>query len=406
MRSSSREKLSAAQARRVALAAQGFADPRPSGTIDRRHLRRVVERVGVVQIDSVNVLVRSHELAFFSRLGPYRRELLTRHVERHRQLFEYWGHMASFVPVDLHPLLRWRMAAHASAETWDWHTPKDRDFPEYAELIYEEVAARGPLAASELTDGGKSSGAWWGWGDGKAAMEFLFWSGRITAASRRSSFERLYDLTERVLPPAILSAPTPDEADAKRRLLQIAARALGVATAADLADYFRIKKADARLRLAELVEEGALLPVEVEGWPEPAYLHSEARLPRRVSAGALLSPFDSLVWERDRTERLFGFRYRIEIYTPAPKRIYGYYVLPFLLGDQLVARIDLKADRKGGALLALGSHTEPPHDAAAIAGPLAEELRAMASWRGLERIEVGDRGDLAPALRAAVLATG
>lgn len=394
----SRERLTAGDARRIALTAQGFADPRPTGPVTRRHLRRVTDRIGVVQIDSVNVLTRSHELPFFSRLGPYARPLLQQHTERHRQLFEYWGHMASFVPIGLYPAFRWRMDRQ-QAERWG-ESRRDGRFRDYVEAVYSEVATRGPMSAGALDDGGDKGGPWWGWRDGKLALEFLFASGRVTASGRRSTFERVYDLTERVIPPAVLAAPAPDEAEAHHQLLLLSARTLGVATARDLADYFRLKLTDVRPRIAELVEAAALVPADVDGWSEPAYRHPEARRPRRVKTRALLSPFDSLVWERARTERLFGMRYRIEVYTPAPKRVYGYYVLPFLLGEDLVARIDLKADRRASTLRVLGSHAERSHEPSEIAGPLAEELRAMADWLELEDVTVENRGDLSVTLQA------
>jgi uncharacterized protein YcaQ len=390
--------LSAAEARRAALAAQGFLDPAPGGRVTRRHLKRVVDRVGVVQIDSINVLARSHELPFFSRLGAYPRPLLQAHIERHREMFEYWGHMASFIPIDLHPLLRWRME-RLGDEVWG-ASRRDGQFAEYVEAVYDQVVAAGPLAASELEDGGESGGPWWGWRDGKLAVEYLFAAGRVTAAGRRGTFERLYDVPERVIPADVLARPTPDEHEAHRRLLAVSARSLGVGTDRDLADYFRIGLTTARPRLAELVEAGELVPATVEGWPagQRAYLHPDARIPRRVDAAALLSMFDSLVWERARTERLFGMRYRIEVYTPLPKRVYGYYVLPFLLGDTLVARVDLKADRSASTLLVPAAYAEPGHEPAAIAPALAEQLRRMADWLELETVTVGERGDLAAAL--------
>jgi uncharacterized protein len=395
------ERLSAARARRIALAAQGFADPRPTGRVDRRHLRRVLDRVCVLQLDSVNVLVRSHELPLFARLGPYPRPLLTTMVERDRELFEYWAHMASFVPVDLHPLLRWRMA-RAREAAWSWVAQLEREHPGFVEDVFSEVAERGPITAAQLIDGGARGGKWWGWAPGKTALEFLFFAGRITSAGRSSSFERRYDLPERVLPAPVLAAPTPTPEDAHRALLLRAARSMGVGTARSLADYFRLSVPKSRPRLAELVDDGALLVAEVEGWSGPAYLHPEAKIPRRVDASALLSPFDSLVWERKRTERVFGMRYRIELYTPPPKRVHGYYVLPFLLGDRLVARVDLKADRKRGTLVVAAAHAEPDRAPAAVAGPLAEELRAMADWLEFDEVDVADNGDLARSLQRAV----
>jgi uncharacterized protein YcaQ len=360
----------------------------------------VFARVGLIQIDSVNVIVRSQELPLFARLGPHRRDLLSAMVED-GELFEYWGHEASLLPVEVFPHLRWRMeAAGAKAAGWNGLIRLARERPDYVEAVYEEVRERGVVSAGELDDPGDKSGPWWGWRHGKQALEYLFWCGRLSAR-RRSSFERVYDLTERMIDPEILARPVPSEADAQKELLVRAARSHGIGTARDLADYFRINIAVARKLVAELAEEGRLVPVTVEGWRDPGFLHPEARTPRRIDARALLSPFDSLVWERARTERLFGFRYRLEIYTPAPKRVYGYYVLPFLLGDALVARVDLKADRADSTLLVRGAFGEAGHDPLAIAEPLAEELALLGGWLGLDRVVVHDHGDLAPALRDA-----
>ena len=266
--------------------------------------------------------------------------------------------------------------------------------------MFGEIAARGALAASDF-DGGKGQGSWWGWSEAKHALEWLFWTGRITTAERRASFERVYDLPERVLPGAVLSLPTPTAEEAQRELLRISARALGVATAADLRDYFRLPAEDMKPRIAELVEAGDLLPVRVEGWSQQAWLDPAAKRPRRIEARALLSPFDPLVWERSRAERLFGFHYRIEIYTPAERRVHGYYVLPFLLGEAIVARVDLKADRQAGVLRVMAAHREL-HAPAHTAEALAEELALMAGWLGLQRIEVVPAGDLAKDLAEAV----
>jgi uncharacterized protein YcaQ len=393
--------LSLAAARRIALAAQGFAEPRPSGPVERRHLLRLVRRLGLHQIDSVNVLARAHYLPAFSRLGPYSTALLDAAAwAKPRRLFEYWAHEASLLPLELHPLLRWRMArAERGDGLWRSMQGFAGERRASAEAVFARIAAEGPLAASDF-ERGKASG-WWAWSDAKRALEWLFWAGRITTAARRRSFERVYDLPERVLPAALLALPTPDGKDARRSLLDRAGRALGIATAGDLRDYFRLSPADALPRIAELAEAGTLIPVAVEGWRQPAYLHAEARRPRRVEAQALLSPFDPLIWERSRTERLFGLRYRIEIYTPADKRVHGYYVLPFLLGDRLVARVDLKADRQAGALRVQAAHAEPGAPAE-TAGRLAAELRLMAGWLGLDSVRVAGRGDLSSPLRAAV----
>jgi uncharacterized protein YcaQ len=394
------EHISAAAARGIAIAAQGLAEPRPAGRIERRHLRAVVNRLALLQIDSVSVLVRAHYLPLFSRLGPYPRDLLDEAAwgAKPRLMFEYWAHEASLLPVRMQPLLRWRMAQAAAFEgCYGELAAFARERAGYVDRVHAEVAARGPLVSSDL-EGPRGAGGWWGWSDAKRALEFLFWSGRLTTATRRG-FERVYDLPERVLPAAVLASPTPEPADAHRELLRLAATALGIGTASDLRDYFRLDPADAKPRLAELVEMGELAEVTVEGWGPPAYLHRAARRPRKVEARALLAPFDPLVWERPRAERLFGFRYRLEIYTPAAKRLHGYYVLPFLLGDRLVARVDLKSNRVGGALQVLATHAEP-HAPPETAASLGEELRAMASWLGLERVEVASSGDLAARLAA------
>ncbi len=290
--------------------------------------------------NSVSAVVRSHYLPLFSRLGAYQRPLLDglAYGGRRRRLFEYWGHEASLLPIALQPLLRWRMArARDGRGIYGGLARFARERAPFIDAVLKEVATRGPLAAGELTEGGRGEGGWWGWSDGKTALEYLFWTGQLTTAYRRG-FERVYDLTERVLAPEILAQPTPEPAEAQRELVAMAARALGVATAADLRDYFRMDVAETRLRIAELEEAGRLAPVTVEGWDRPAWLDPMATVPRRAEACALLSPFDSLVWDRARTERLFGFRYRLELYTPAHKRTHGYYVLPFLLGDRLVAQ--------------------------------------------------------------------
>lgn len=402
--------LSAAEARRVALAAQGFAQPRPSGVVNLGHLRRLVSRLGAVQIDAVNVLVRSHYLSAYSRLGPYPLDLFDRLAYERRGAFEYWGHAASFLPIELHPALRWRMAR--SAEDKHWKAVQRRiknERPGYVAAVEREIAERGPLAFGDLTAPARrekvptkyaeSSILWWRWSDGKTVLEGLFNTGRL-AVSRRRSFERLYDLTERVIPDTVLSAPTPAEDEAQRTLVRHAANALGVATVRDLSDYFRLPVAATRKRVLELVDAGELRRTRIEGWSDDAYLGPGARA-SPVEIRALLSPFDSLVWERPRTERLFGFRHSFELYVPAPKRRYGYYVLPFLLGDTLVARVDLKVDRGRGRLLALGAYIEPSAPARSVAGELAAELRQIAAWLGLEHIDVSDHGDLASDLRKA-----
>ena len=386
-------RISNQTARKIALAAQGFADPRPSGPVTTAHLRRVLRRIGMLQLDSVNVLVRSHYLPVFSRLGPYSTALLDDYAFRRRKLFEYWGHAASLIPVEHFPLFRHRMD---KATHWGIQRFAD-ERPDYVDTVLDEVRANGPIPVGELAEPGERAGNWWGWGDGKLALEHLFHRGLVTTANRQA-FTRYYDVTERVIPAAHYNAPPAGEDDARRELLLLAARSLGIGTARDLADYYRLPILPSRQTLRELVSTGALDQIEVKGWKDEAFLHPEARIPRRITANALLSPFDSLVWERDRTERLFNFRYRIEIYTPAPKRIYGYYVLPFLLNDAIVARVDLKSDRQAKRLLVRAAHAEPGTDKAAVAAALSEELRSMAGWLGLSDIAVSPAGDLAPYL--------
>ncbi len=389
------EQLSAAEARALALHAQGLASPRPTAP----DIAALVEKLGVVQIDSVNVLVRSHYLPAFSRLGAYAPGELDRLSHEHpRRVFEYWGHEASLLPVALHPLLRWRMASPHPWKSVRTFGAKRRAL---LKKVLALVAEKGPVGAGDLGAIGKpkKDSGWWQWSEAKVAVEHLFWTGHVTSAGRRG-FERLYDLPERVLPNEILAAPTPSVADAQRALIERSARALGVATEKDLRDYYRLPLAGARVAIATAVEAGALVPVAVEGWPK-AYRHRDAR-PGVVdpNRGALLSPFDSMIWARERTERMFGMAVRLEIYTPEPKRVHGYYVLPFLYGDRLVARVDLKADRASKTLLVQASHAEAklPVDAPAA---LAAELAAMASWLGLTSISVARRGDLAARLRAA-----
>ncbi len=394
-------RLTAAQARRIALAAQGFAEPRPTGRIDRRHLRRVFDRVGLIQIDSVNVLCRSQELPLFARLGPHPRTLVPEATAA-GELFEYWGHEAAHIPVQHHHLYRWRYERVGLGEAWGGIVRMLKEQPDYLDAVLERVRAEGPVVAGDLNEWGPKTGTWWQWHDGKLALETLFWTGRVGARRRMTDFARAYDLPERLVPPSVIATPTPPEPQARKELLLLAARSCGVATAADLADYHRQRNPVARPLVEELVAEGRLLRAEVAGWKQPAYLHPDARTPRRVHARALLSPFDSLIWNRDRTLRFWDFHYRIEIYVPASKRVHGYYVLPFLLGDDLVARVDLKADRARRVLVVQSAHLEPGRDAARVAPELAAELSSMAGWLGLAATEVVARGDLAPALAHAL----
>jgi uncharacterized protein YcaQ len=399
--------LSAAVARRIALAAQGFGRRRPVSPPSAKQIRELVARLGVLQLDSVNVFARAHYMPVFSRLGPYDRDVLDRlagHTRGriNRRLVEYWAHEAALIPIERHPLFRWRMAS-AHEDAWGRMARMAAEQPQLIEETLQLVAHEGPIRASAtgIPRPAPTPGEMWNWHEGKVALEYLFWSGRLMAA-RRINFERLYDIPERVLAPAILAAPTPSREDAQRELTRIAASALGIATEPDLGDYFRLPRADSKARVAELAAAGELTPVSVRGWSAPAYLWPAAKRPRRIEARALLSPFDPLIWFRPRVERLFGFRYRIEIYTPAEKRIYGYYVLPFLLGDTLVARVDLKSDRQRGVLLVQGAFAEPGVDSAHVAAELTQELRQVAAWLNLEHgVEVRPNGDLAPALDAA-----
>ncbi|TAJ72241.1 MAG: winged helix-turn-helix domain-containing protein [Phenylobacterium sp.] len=397
-----RDTLTAGEARRIALAAQGFGASR-DGPVGRRQLVKLVERLGVIQIDSVNVVSRTHYLPAFSRLGAYPRDLLEDIAwGKKRPLFEYWAHEASLLPLSAQPLLRWRMDdAQAGVGTWKGIAKFLRERREFLDRVLDEIAARGPISASELEMGHKGQGGWWGWSEAKRAVECLFWAGELTTATRRGTFERVYGLPDKVLPKTVRETPTPPRDEAQRQLLTIAARAMGVATERDLRDYFRMGVGETRARLGELVETGALAPIKVKGWREPAYLDPAARRPRKIDHTALLSPFDNLIWFRERTERMFGVRIRLEIYTPADKRTHGYYVLPFLEGDALTARVDLKADRKAGVLIVQASHAEPwASDDTPV--KLAQELKRMAGWLGLETVRVEKKGDLSGALADAL----
>ena len=397
-------RLSRDQARRLALAAQGFADPRPTGRVDRRHLRRVLDRMGLIQIDSVNVLVRSQELPLFARLGPHPRTLID-DAARDGELFEYWVHAASHMPTAHHHLMRWKMATD---HMWAGVNEVVRRRPELVDHVLERLAAEGPLTAGDVSQRVGPKEQWWDWDDGKVVLEHLFWNGTVSARRRSSDFARLYDLTERMIPAEVLATPALDEPDARRELTRLAVGHLGVGTIADIADYHRQPQASVRQAVRDLIADGSVMEVTVDGWDRPAYTAVDAVTPRRVDARALLSPFDPVVWFRDRNERLFDFHYRIEIYTPAAKRRYGYYVLPFLLGDDIVGRFDLKADRATGRLLVQASWVEADHDTPArrreIAHEAVDELRLMAGWLGLDAIEVIDRGDLASEIRRAVRA--
>jgi uncharacterized protein len=395
--------LSADDARRMALAAQGFIDRRPAGRVDRRHLRRVLDRIGLIQIDSVNVLVRSQELPLFARLGPHPRTMIA-DATRDGELFEYWGHMASHIASDQHRLFRWRMEALRTSG-WRWITEIAARRNGFLEEVLTRIRDGGPVVVADVSVREGRKGPWWDWDDAKIALEFLFRTGELAVTRRGRDFAKVYDMPERVLPAAVLASPTPTERDARKELLVRAARAQGVGTLGDLTDYHRQGVPTCRPLVTELVEEGRLIPAQVEGWKQRAYVHPDAAVPRRVPCRALLSPFDSLVWNRDRTERVFRFHYRIEIYTPPPKRVFGYYVLPFLLDGRIVGRVDLKADRAAGTLLVQAAHAEPGIHAGDVAANLAAELDTMASWLGLARLVATGRGDLGPALAQAGITT-
>jgi uncharacterized protein YcaQ len=408
--------LTLAEARRLAVAAQGFGARPAKASV--AHVRKLAGWLHALQIDSVNVLVRAHYVPAFARLGPYRITGLDSLAYGKRDLFEYWGHEACLLPVSLYPLVRHRMHKHGEATQDYMRSKRGR----YMAKIYDEVAARGPITACELADPGERSSGWWGWwgsGNGKATLEHLYDCGLVAIAGRRG-FERVYDLTERVIPRAMLDAPTPPREEAMKQLLCLAAKAYGTGTFGDLTGYFHLDgwrdrapagprwthpkaagrtKSIAKRLVEELVEEGRLLPAHVEGWNQQAYLHPEARVPKAVDVCGIVTPFDSLVWERARVERLFGMKYTIEMYVPESKRIYGYYVCPFLLGDTLVARCDLKADRARKILMVRSAFLEAGQEPRRVAARLAGELRQMQSWLELDSIEVGERGDLAKILR-------
>lgn len=397
-------RLTAAQARRVAVAAQGFAAPGPSGPITRAHLRRLIDRIQVLQLDSVSVAVRAHYAPVFSRLGPYERELLDAAAwgRRSRLLVEYWAHEAALMSVQDWPLMRWRMREYVHGR---WGVEIVKNNPGLVDDVIAAVTELGPSTAGQIeahlqagTRRGK--GAWWNRSETKWVAEALFASGVLTTA-HRTGFARYYDLAERVLPPDVLHREV-DDAEAIRELTLRAAAALGVATAADIRDYFRLRAEQVTPAITELVAAGLLEAVEVEGWTAPGYLRAGQSVPRTGRGTALLCPFDPLIFFRPRVARLFGFDYRIEIYTPAAQRRYGYYVWPFLLDGDLVARVDLKADRPAGMLRVLGSFLEPGRDAARVPAALAAQLQSMAGWLGLGGVCVGDRGDLAPALAECV----
>lgn len=393
------------QARRLALAAQGFSGRQLPAAVKPAQLNRLIERLGILQIDSVNALVRSHYLPLFSRLGNYSADLLDQAAwsqGRRRTLFEYWGHEASLLPLSMYPLMRWRMQQAAQGEgIYRQMARFGREQQETIRRVLALVEERGALGAGSLSTREERAGPWWDWSAEKHALEWLFAAGDVTVSGRRG-FERLYDLPERVIPAKILQQPLLSEAEAQRGLLVHAANALGVGTDKDLRDYFRLSPADSRVRLAELVEAGELMVCEVQDWRQPAYCLPEPKVPRKVEASALLSPFDSLIWERSRTERLFDFRYRLEIYTPQAKRVYGYYVLPFLHNERIAARVDLRAERAQGRLAVHAVHEEEPGLDEQGMLALAKNLRLMADWLGLVGIQLNCPRASAGRLRVAL----
>ena len=398
-----RDRLTLSEARRIALAAQGFDRPRPRRA-GRDDLRRVIRGLGLVQLDFVNVLAPAHYLVLFSRLGPYDRSLFDELVYNRREFTEQWAHEASILPVESWPLLAHRRELHR-VRPYGFEMFLERH-PDYVSRVLDHVRERGPLTADDLPDHDgtprRIQGAWIGTVP-RAVLEAYFGRGSLAVAGRQSNFARVYDLAERLIPPELLGLRV-DRKAAQRELLRLAARSHGVGTAGDLADYYRMPVREARPRIVELVEEGALKEVRVEGWREPAYLHPEARLPRSIGAAALLAPFDPVVWFRTRASRLFGFDYTLEIFVAREKRKWGCYVLPFLAGDRLVARVDLKSDRAGRRLLVLASHLEAGADPEHTADALARELRTLADWLALDSIVVERRGGFARSLAAAVRA--
>lgn len=390
--------LTRAQARRIAIRATGLGESRPAGRVTTRHLRKVLDQVGLVQLDSVNAVARAHELLFFSRVGPFDKQLLFDHVYKRRELYEGWLHVASLIPTAWWPLL----ASRRDGGTDDgphhrwvaWRKSSQKQIDEVAALIRE----RGPIAASDLEHLGPRSGSWWGWSEGKHLLEGMFMFGEVAVTTRRGSFERVYDLTERVIPADVLAMPGLSGDESRRRLLLEAAHSLGIGTLKDLVDYHRLMLTKAKPVLRELVDEGALVQHAVEGWAEPAYALPTMTVPRRgCPDGRLVSPFDPLVWFRPRNIRLFDFNYTIEIYTPEPKRRFGYYVLPFLQGDEIVARVDVRSDRSAGVLRVPGAFAEA--GTTVDVDVLMAELRLLAQWQGCAEVVVGDKGDLAAPLR-------
>lgn len=393
--------LTLLEARKVALAAQGFGAAKSEQASGWSAQSKELNRLHLLQIDSVNVLTRSHYLPLFSRLGNYDRAALDKRTlgQKNRAAFECWAHEASLVRIELHPLMRWRMKR---AHNGDGIYRSMRDFAKnektYLNNLLKFVTSHGPTAQSDLPDKSKGEGGWWGWSKGKLALETLFAQGLLTTA-KRESFERFYDLPERVIPPEILSLPEPSERDAILQLMDLSGQALGVGTAFDLRDYFRLPVTDAKQAVNDALDAGILEPVSVQGWKQQAFLHRAAKVPRKMTVHALVTPFDPICWDRERAERLFNFHYRIEIYTPQPKRKFGYYVLPFLMGDSFAGRVCLKADREAETLRVNASHLEDMADPAATASALATELKSMATWLDLKNIQIVKQGNLAKYLK-------
>ncbi len=392
--------LSISQARRLALAAQGFGVDRTNGVRNWLAARNAIERMGLLQMDSINTIIRSHYMPLYSRLGAYDRGKLDARAfqAKGRELFEYWAHEASLLPMQMYPILRWRMdRARRHEGIYKECARLAQERPDFIKGILKRLEDTGPLSSRAFNERGSGKGMW-DWHEGKTGLEYLFWTGQITTHSR-VGFERMYDLTDRVIPAGVLNQPVPGTEESHRELLKFSAKALGVATESDLRDYFRLSAADVKPRIPELVENGDLIPVKVENWTQPAYVTPDLRLPRKMSASTVLTPFDPIVWERKRTQRLFDFEYRIEIYVPAHKRKFGYYVLPFLLDERLAARLDLKADREAGTLKVLGSYCEPDLDTSFVAERLAPELERFAQWLGLNDVSIDARGDMSKALK-------
>lgn len=392
-------RVSASAARRIALGAQGFNDPKPKGSVDRRHLRRVMGRLGLLQLDSVPVVMRTQYMPLFSRLGPYDPELLDRTAYKHDEWFEAWSHEASLLPMEAEPLLRWHKDRCRNGQTWGHLIDFAADNQAYVDDVLAQVRDRGAMAPGDLEDPRPRDGEWWGSrSEGSVALDWLFRIGEV-GIRRRPGFVKEFDLLERIVPEEIRARPTPSEEDAHRELLRRSAVSFGVAAAPDLVDYYRLPKRPAKDRIRELVENGDLVEVAVEGWNRPGYLHPDAARPRSIDACTFVSPFDPVVWFRERGERLFDFEYKIEIYVPAAKRRYGYYVLPFLLGDRIVGRCDLKTDRTDGVLRVLSAFSEDGVDRIEVIDGMRRGLDDLARFVGVGEWTVsGDRGDLISAL--------